>query len=305
VYLRIEKNKQTMLNKLILKKNKLKKQLTLLILFCFLISPLITNAAFIEPSASPANSDQDFTQNIMGANSNNNDFDSSTVVSNQDGSLIERLQYIAEAIASLWTKTGSDLSYTSGNIGIGTTTPQYGQLEVKPTAGDSTTGITLNDGTNATARSWIGTGDLWHLTRGSVATNGLTIDTGGNVGIGTTTPAYDLDVYGNGRFDGNLTVSGTTNLGTIATGLWNGTAIDFSSYTNATAGTGITFTDDAISVTDNYLLNNANDTTTGTITSAGLIVGDGQTVGATTNKWLFDDTNNDVTTTGNVGIGTV
>ena len=132
----------------------------------------------------------------------------------------------------------------------------------------------------------------------------MTIDTGGNVGIGTTTPAYDLDVYGNGRFDGNLTVSGTTNLGTIATGLWNGTAIDFSSYTNATAGTGITFTDDAISVTDNYLLNNANDTTTGTITSAGLIVGDGQTVGATTNKWLFDDTNNDVTTTGNVGIGT-
>ena len=103
---------------------------------------------------------------------------------------------------------------------------------------------------------------------------------------------------------GALTVAGTTNLGTIATGLWNGTAIDFSTYTNATASTGITFTDDAISVTDNYLLNNANDTTTGTITSAGLIVGDGQTVGATTNKWLFDDTNNDVTTTGSVGIGT-
>jgi len=35
----------------------------------------------------------------------------------------------------------------------------------------------------------------------------------------------------------------------------------------------------------------------GVITSAGLIVGSGQTVGATTNKWLFDDTNSDVTTT--------
>jgi len=114
---------------------------------------ITTQAAFIEPTASPANSDQDFTQNILGTNSNNNDFDSSTVVSNQDGSLIERLQYIIEAIASLWTKTNNDISYTTGNVGIGTTTPQYGQLELKPTAGDSTTGITLNDGTSATARS--------------------------------------------------------------------------------------------------------------------------------------------------------
>jgi len=38
-----------------------------------------------------------------------------------------------------------------------------------------------------------------------------------------------------------------TTVGTIGTGVWNGTAIDFSDYTNATAGTGITFTDDSIS----------------------------------------------------------
>jgi hypothetical protein len=35
-------------------------------------------------------------------------------------------------------------------------------------------------------------------------------------------------------------------VGTISTGVWNGTAIDFSDYTNATADTGIKFTDDAI-----------------------------------------------------------
>jgi len=45
-------------------------------------------------------------------------------------------------------------------------------------------------------------------------------------------------------------------------------------------------------------------TTDQALTTGGIIVGDGNTVGATTTKWLFDDTNNDVTTTGNVGIGT-
>ena len=135
-----------------------KLRLAILVLFWVFCISTTTQAAFIEPSVAPSSSDQDFTQNILGANNNNNDFDSSTVVANQDGSLIERLQYIIEVIASLWTKSGNDLYYTTGNISIGTTTPQYGQLELKPTAGDSTTGITLNDGTNATARSWIGSG---------------------------------------------------------------------------------------------------------------------------------------------------
>ncbi len=63
--------------------------------------------------------------------------------------------------------------------------------------------------------------------------------------------------------------SNITTLGTIGTGVWNGTAIDFSTYTNATASTGITFTGDAISTT----LGTAIDTgeiTNGTILTADL-----------------------------------
>jgi len=48
--------------------------------------------------------------------------------------------------------------------------------------------------------------------------------------------------------------STTSWLGTILSGIWNGTAIDFSDYTNATAGTGITFTDDAISTNDSEIV---------------------------------------------------
>ena len=55
---------------------------------------LMRIAAFIEPSTSPADYDQDFTQNILGANNADNDFDSGSVAANRDGSIIERLEYL-------------------------------------------------------------------------------------------------------------------------------------------------------------------------------------------------------------------
>jgi hypothetical protein len=54
-----------------------------------------TRASFVEPTFAPSTSDQDFTENIMGTNNVNNDFDSSNVNSNKDGSLVERLEYMA------------------------------------------------------------------------------------------------------------------------------------------------------------------------------------------------------------------
>ena len=50
-------------------------------------------AAFTEPAAAPADSDQDFTENIIGANNADNDFNSSSVTSSSTGSIIERLEY--------------------------------------------------------------------------------------------------------------------------------------------------------------------------------------------------------------------
>jgi len=51
-------------------------------------------AAFTEPAAAPSASDQDFLENILGANNADNDYDSSSVTSTSTGSIIERLEYI-------------------------------------------------------------------------------------------------------------------------------------------------------------------------------------------------------------------
>lgn len=64
-------------------------------------------AAFVEPTVGPAASVQDFVQNIMGANNADNAFDSSSVVSNKDGSLIERDEYAQQQVGS-----------TTGNQGM-------------------------------------------------------------------------------------------------------------------------------------------------------------------------------------------
>ena len=65
---------------------------------------------------------------------------------------------------------------------------------------------------------------------------------------------------------------GTTNvttLGTITTGVWNGTAIDIGDNTNLVGGTNITLSGDTLNVDDAFLINDGNDTTSGTITAGG------------------------------------
>jgi len=66
-------------------------------------------AAFVEPLVGPndAGWDQDFSQNILGANNANNDFDSSLVTASSTGSIIERLEYITNRMttAGQWYST--------------------------------------------------------------------------------------------------------------------------------------------------------------------------------------------------------
>ncbi|MDP1709943.1 MAG: hypothetical protein Q8L21_03585 [Candidatus Komeilibacteria bacterium] len=119
-------------------------------------------AAFIEPLVAPAASDQDFAQNILGANNADNDFDSSTVALNADGSIIERLEYIATNL--FWTGSGSNIYRSSGNVGVATSVP-WGYLSVE------------------------GQGTIPAFVVSDTSDNtDFIVDASGNVGIGTTTP---------------------------------------------------------------------------------------------------------------------
>jgi hypothetical protein len=53
-------------------------------------------AAFTEPAAAPSESNQDFAQNILGANNADNAFNSSLVTASSTGSIIERLDYLQD-----------------------------------------------------------------------------------------------------------------------------------------------------------------------------------------------------------------
>lgn len=96
----------------------------------------------------------------------------------------------------------------SGNVGIGTTSPVYGKLEIRTTA-SNVGGLTLYRGTGATVRHWINSDDVYLIQRGTADTYGISIANTGKVGIGTTSPEQKLHVAGNIKLDSGAIVSGT------------------------------------------------------------------------------------------------
>ncbi len=75
-------------------KNLLWLSLTIFVLSIIAGTTIHIFAAFTEPTVAPSSSDQDFPENILGANNADNDYDSSLVTASSSGSIIERLDYI-------------------------------------------------------------------------------------------------------------------------------------------------------------------------------------------------------------------
>ncbi|WP_025743497.1 hypothetical protein [Aquimarina pacifica] len=106
----------------------------------------------------------------------------------------------------------------NGSVGIGTTAPKYGKLQVYGNGSDQ--GINLWTDTGAmTSRIWIDNElGTFHLTKGGSPANGITITESGNIGIGTPNPQHGkLQIYGTGSDQG---INLWTNSGILTSRIW-------------------------------------------------------------------------------------
>ncbi len=149
----------------------------------------------------------------------------------------------------VWNKSGPNISYSGGNVGIGTTSPGA-PLEVRVPGDNATIRVNSGDaasGQHYSALDFIDSGNSgwgigknpstnFYIDEGGVA-NRLTILKGGNVGIGTTTPSAVLEVHGDvklGAAGQYFAAAGAENLRIIR----GGVNLDGSIFT----GTGFTVT---------------------------------------------------------------
>lgn len=121
-----------------------------------------------------------------------------------------------------WITSGTAISYTLGNVGIGTTTPTN-RLQVAGDALIDTSVGSLRLIHTVTSTGWnfatTGGGATLLLREEPGNSSRVSVTTGGNVGIGTTAPSERLDVrgnlavVGNGAFTGTLGVTGVGTFG--------------------------------------------------------------------------------------------
>lgn len=125
--------------------------------------------------------------------------------------------------SNLWTRSGSDVYYNNGKVGIGTTSPN-GPLHVNSIASQTTLQITDSLTGTGAARGLRLTSDGASSDidgRGTTGTDGqirfrtantvrMSITSSGNVGIGTTSPGAKLEIGGVPGTDGIKFPDGTT-----------------------------------------------------------------------------------------------
>jgi hypothetical protein len=226
---------------------------------------------------------------------------------------------------SQWTTTGSNIFYSTGSIGVGTSSPST-TLDVSGTAritGTTTICGTLfvRDISGFTGSQWTtNTSNIFYTTgnvgigktnptvgldvSGNTAlsgdlivdTNVLVVDSSNNrVGVGRTDPAFVLDVSGNTRVAGTLFVTDISSSQTLSQWTTTGSNI---SYRTGSVGVGTSSPSTTLDVSGTARI-------TGTTTICGtLFVRDisGVSLGGSS-QWTTSGSNISYST-GNVGIGT-
>ena len=106
-----------------------------------------------------------------------------------------------------WAVNGADISYTGGNVGIGTTNPTSlgGFAPITEIQGVyPAVSLSKTTGTNRVWTMGLNTGGVLQFYDETAGVIRMTLDTSGNVGIGTLDPAAILHVAGDARVDGNI-----------------------------------------------------------------------------------------------------
>ena len=141
---------------------------------------------------------------------------------------------------AMGTNYAISINPNGGNVGVGTISPNV-PLEVNKSAGGEIVRLTTSTGTLYAGADadppWFGTSSDDHLRLMTNGTEKVRIESGGNVGIGITSPGFSLDVDGDINFTGDLYENGSLFVNTP----WTiETSPDALNYTAGNVGIGTT-----------------------------------------------------------------